>query len=145
VTQPKVGPGELRGIRAIGRVLGQVLSRITVTGEVPATGPVLLALNHTALVDDPMVHGLLPRPVAYLAVRSGAPVMPVACHGTGARRGWAFLRRHSPAVMVALGPPLRLPTQPASRRTVAAAADEIHRALVAHVAVTRPRPEREQP
>ena len=34
--------------------------------------------------------------------------------------------------MVALGDPLQLPAGPAARRTVAAAADEIHRALAAH-------------
>jgi 1-acyl-sn-glycerol-3-phosphate acyltransferase len=83
--------------------------------------------------------------IAYLAVRSGAPVVPVACHGTGSRRGRAVLQPRRPPITVAFGPALHLPTGAASRRTVAAAADEIHRALAAHVAATRPGPEREQP
>jgi 1-acyl-sn-glycerol-3-phosphate acyltransferase len=211
-----VGAGELRGTRAVGRVLDRVLARITVVGGVPEGGPVLLAVNHSALVDGPMLYGLLPRPVAflvkaevfrgplgallrhtgqipvrrrtvetaplraaldvlrgggivgvfpegtrgagdvqqvrhgiaYLAVRSGAPVVPVACHGTLARKGRAFFRPHRPPILVAFGDPLRLPAGPAARRTVAAAADEIHRALAAHVAATRPAPtesERDQP
>jgi 1-acyl-sn-glycerol-3-phosphate acyltransferase len=198
--------------RAVGRVLNRMLARVTVTGTVPA-GAVLLAVNHTALVDGPLIYGVLPRPVAflvkaevfrgplgtllrrtgqipvrrgtvesaplraalgvlaaggivgvfpegtrgegevtqvrhgiaYLAVRSGAPVVPVACHGTRARRGWALLRPHRPPVLVAFGPPVQVPRGAASRRTVAAAAAEIHRALAAHVAATRPEPERNQP
>lgn len=202
------GADELRVTRRIGRVL----ARVTVTGEVP-DGPVLLAVNHTALVDGPLLHGLVPRPVAflvkaevfrgplglllrhtgqipvrrgtvesaplraalnilkaggivgvfpegtrgegdvtqvrhgiaYLAVRSGAPVVPVAVYGTRRRRGRAILVPHRPPVLVAFGPPLRLSAGPASRRTVAAAATEIHRTLAAHVAATRPEPERDQP
>jgi 1-acyl-sn-glycerol-3-phosphate acyltransferase len=57
--------GELRITRGIGRVLGRVLARVTVTGSVP-DGPVLLAVNHTALVDGPLLYGLVPRPVAFL-------------------------------------------------------------------------------
>jgi 1-acyl-sn-glycerol-3-phosphate acyltransferase len=210
---PRVGAGELRVTRAIGRGLDRGLARITITGELPATGPLLLAVNHTALVDGPMLYGLLPRPVAflvkaevfrgplgtllrhtgqipvrrgtvqtaplkraldvlraggivgvfpegtrgagdvqqvrhgiaYLAVRSGAPVVPVACHGTVARRGRAFFRPGRPAITVAFGMPLRLPAGAAPRRTVAAAAAEIQHALATHVAATRPRPERDPP
>jgi 1-acyl-sn-glycerol-3-phosphate acyltransferase len=208
----KVGAGDLRVTRAIGRGLNRALARVTVTGPPPGDGPALLAVNHTALVDGPLLYGLLPRPVAflvkaevfrgplatllrhtqqipvhrgaaergpllaalgflragglvgvfpegtrgdgdvsqvqhgiaYLAVRSGAPVVPVAVHGTAARRGWEFWRPRRPPVRVAYGEPLRLPAGPASRRTVAAAAAEIHRALAAHVAATRPHPEEEQ-
>jgi 1-acyl-sn-glycerol-3-phosphate acyltransferase len=204
--------GQLRITRWIGRELGTALARLTVTGAVPA-GAVLLAVNHTALVDGPLLYGLLPRPVAflvkaeafrgplgallthtgqipvrrgtveraplltalerlraggivgvfpegtrgdgavarvrhgvaYLAVRSGAPVVPVAVHGTRERRGTKILVPRRPPVLVAFGPPLHLPTGPASRRTVAAAASEIHRTLAAHVAATRPEPERDQP
>jgi 1-acyl-sn-glycerol-3-phosphate acyltransferase len=50
-------------------------------------------------------------------------------------------RPHRPPITVAIGPRLQLPTEAASRRTVAAAADEIHRALAAHTAARRPRPE----
>ena len=103
--------------------------------------------------------------IVYLAVRSGAPVVPVACHGTmvrppalavprrrcrgprlAPREGRAFFRPHHPPVLVALGDPLQLPAGPTARRTVAAA--EIHRALAAHVAAARPaptEPERYQP
>jgi 1-acyl-sn-glycerol-3-phosphate acyltransferase len=87
--------------------------------------------------------------IAYLAVRSGAPVVPVAVHGTRERRGRRILVPQRPPVSVAFGPPLHLSAGPASRRTVAAAAGEIHRTLAAHVAATRPQserePERDQP
>jgi 1-acyl-sn-glycerol-3-phosphate acyltransferase len=83
--------------------------------------------------------------IAYLAVRSGAPVVPVAWHGAVARKGRAFWSPRRPPIRVALGVPLRLPCGPASRRTVAAAAAEIHRTLAAHLAATRPEPERDQP
>ena len=216
MSDPKVGVRDLRITRGIGRVLALALARVTVTGSVP-DGPVLLAVNHTALVDGPLLYGQLPRPVAflvkaevfrgplgallrhtgqipvrrgvaetaplraaldalraggivgvfpegtrgdgdvaqvrhgiaYLAVRSGAPVVPVAVHGTRQRRGRAILVPHRPPVSVAFGPPLRLSQGAAARRTVAAAASEIHRTLAAHVAATRPHPgrepEREQP
>jgi len=58
------------------------------------------------------------------------------------------LRPHRSPILVAFGDPRRLLDGPATRRTVAAAADEIHRALAAHVAATRPapaEPERDQP
>jgi 1-acyl-sn-glycerol-3-phosphate acyltransferase len=63
----------------------------------------------------------------------------------GPRRGRSFLRFRRPPTVVAFGPPLHLPSGAASRRTVAAAADEIHRTLAAPVAATRPEPERDQP
>jgi hypothetical protein len=53
-----------------------------------------------------------------------------------------------PPALIAIGDPLQLPAGPAPRRTVAAAADEVPRALAAHVAATRPaptEPERDQP
>lgn len=207
----RVGRGDLWITRGIGAVLARGLARTVVAGAVPE-GAVLLAVNHTALVDGPLLYGVLPRPVAflvkaevfrgplgtllrhtgqipvrrdkaerapltaalevlaaggivgvfpegtrgegdveqvrhgiaYLAVRSGAPVVPVAVHGTRARRGWAFWRPHRPPVLVAFGPPVALPAGRASRRTVAAAATEIHRALAAHVAATRPHPEEQK-
>ena len=58
------------------------------------------------------------------------------------------LRPHRSPILVAFGDPRRLLDGPATRRTVAAAADEIHRALAAHVAAARPapaEPERDQP
>jgi hypothetical protein len=55
---------------------------------------------------------------------------------------------HRSPILVGVGDPLRLSAGPATRRTVAAAADEIHRALAAHVAARRPapaEPERDPP
>jgi 1-acyl-sn-glycerol-3-phosphate acyltransferase len=212
-TGERVGREDLRVSRAVGRGLNRALARVTVSGEIPP-GPVLLAVNHTALADGPLLYGVLPRPlaflvkaevfrgplgallrhtgqipvrrgavetaaltralgvlaaggivgafpegtrgsggevqqvghgIAYLAVRSGVPVVPVACHGTLARKGRAFFRPHRPPILVAFGAPLHLPSGAAARRTVAAAAAEIHRTLAAHVAATRPDPERDQP
>jgi 1-acyl-sn-glycerol-3-phosphate acyltransferase len=143
--------------------------------RVPATGPVILACNHTGIVDGPMLIGLSPRPVhtlvkqemfrgfvgaalvrlgqialhrdggdrsaiaaaldvlragrvlaifpegtrgagdvasvqrgvAYLALRSGAPVVPVAVRGTAARKGGSMPRFRAP-VDVLFGEPLTL-------------------------------------
>jgi hypothetical protein len=89
----------------------------------------------TRAVTQQVRHG-----IAYLAVRS---VTPVACH-TLARTAV----RSPPAPAADPGRVRRaaaLPSGPAARRTVAAAAVEIHRALAAHVAATRPDREREQP
>ena len=201
---PRSASADLRGTRVIGRGLTRALARLTVAGDVPA-GPLLLAANHTALIDGPLLYALLPRPaafltkaesfrgpvgtllrhtqqipvrrgvaerepllaalgfldaggivgvfpegtrgagdvssvrhgIAYLAVRSGAPVVPVAVHGTAALRRPTLGR---PPVLVAFGPPVRLSGGAASRRTVAAAAAEIHRTLAAHVAATRSHP-----
>lgn len=130
---------DLRGTRATGRGLNRALARVTVVGELPA-GPVLPAVFPEGIRGDGGVahlrHG-----VAYLAVRSGAPVVPVALHGTAALRRPSVGR---PPVLVAYGPALRLSAGAASRRTVAAAAAEIHRTLAAHVSATRPHPEEEQ-
>jgi 1-acyl-sn-glycerol-3-phosphate acyltransferase len=74
--------------------------------------------------------------VAYLAVRSGCPVLPVAC--LGSRRalpsgGRPQLRTR---VTVAFGPPVTVAPTGAlrARRTVAAASQEIRQALLAHLA-----------
>ena len=194
--------------RRIAKLLGHGLARIEVTGleRIPRTGGVLLAANHRAYVDGPLLYGVLPRPtvffvkdevfrgvvgrvlrrigqipvrrgtveraplvaalgtlaaggivgvfpegsrgtgdiddvrrgIAYLAVRSGCPVLPVACHGTPAIGRRTVLRRR-PRVTVTIGPPIPLaPTDRASRRTVAAAAEGVRLALAAHVAATRP-------
>ena len=63
--------------------------------------------------------------------------LAVAVHGTAALRRRSFRRL---TMLVAFGPPLRLSGGAPSRRTVAAAAGEIHRTLAAHVAATRPHP-----
>ena len=76
-------------------------------------------------------HGL-----AYLALRSGAPVVPIAVLGSAAAwpKGRALPRLRTP-VRVAFGAPVRVdvPGDPRSRRTVAAAAEQLRVALVAHL------------
>jgi 1-acyl-sn-glycerol-3-phosphate acyltransferase len=62
------GPvGAARG-RRIGKVLFSSLYRCRVldADKVPATGPVLLASNHTNILDGPLVVGMSPRPVHFL-------------------------------------------------------------------------------
>lgn len=66
--------------------------------------------------------------VAYLAVRSGAPVMPVACFGTSAIWTGPSLRR--PPVRVVFGRPTKISSDGrTSRRNVADAAEQIRAAL----------------
>lgn len=48
--------------------------------RVPATGPVLLASNHTGLIDGPLVYGLAPRPAHFV-------VKQELFHGVG---GWVL-------------------------------------------------------
>lgn len=54
--------------RWVGRFLARVIWNTRVVGAdlVPATGPVLLAANHTGLVDGPLVLGVAPRPLHVL-------------------------------------------------------------------------------
>ena len=54
--------------RWVGRLLARVIWNTQVVGaeRVPATGPVLLAANHTGLVDGPVVLGVAPRPLHVL-------------------------------------------------------------------------------
>lgn len=74
--------------------------------------------------------------LAYLALRSGAPVVPVAVLGTCAAlpRGHVLPRLRAP-VRVAFGPPVVIDVagDPRSRRTVGAAAEQLRIALVAHL------------
>lgn len=53
-----------RWSRWIGRFLARVVWNTTVTGasKVPTTGPVLMAANHTGILDGPLLHGVAPRP-----------------------------------------------------------------------------------
>jgi 1-acyl-sn-glycerol-3-phosphate acyltransferase len=59
--------GAARG-RRVGHVLFSSLYRAGVVDadKVPATGPVLLASNHTGILDGPLVFGLSPRPAHFL-------------------------------------------------------------------------------
>lgn len=60
-----VGP---RWARWLGHVLafGVWDTRVTGAANVPATGPVLLAANHTGVIDGPIVVGVSPRPTHLL-------------------------------------------------------------------------------
>jgi 1-acyl-sn-glycerol-3-phosphate acyltransferase len=74
--------------------------------------------------------------LAYLALRSGAPVVPIAVSGTGdALPRGAVLPRWRTPVRVAFGPPVTVqPTgDPRARRTVRDAAEQLRLALVDHL------------
>lgn len=74
--------------------------------------------------------------LAYLALRSGAPVVPLALTGTqqALPRGSARPRLRTP-VTLSFGPPVHLPVtgDPRARSTVRAAAEQLRLALVAHL------------
>lgn len=74
--------------------------------------------------------------LAYLALRSGAPVVPVAVHGTAAAlpKGKTIPRLRAP-VRVVFGAPVRLEPSgdPRARSTVRSAAETLRLALVAHL------------
>jgi 1-acyl-sn-glycerol-3-phosphate acyltransferase len=195
--QKASGTPWMRAARGIGQGLILALTRMEVVGleNLPMTGSVLLAANHTHNIDGPLLFGLVPRPtaffvkaeafvgpikpfllhigqipirrgtveraplmsaldtlaaggavgvfpegsrgtgnvtkvehgIAYLAVRSGAPVVPIACSGTN-----AVLRRRSPRrprVRVMIGTPVQVQAGAASRQAVADAAEQIRAAL----------------
>ena len=199
-------PYVVAGCRVLGRGVAHALFRLRVTGaeQVPASGPVLLAGNHSGFVDGPLVFLVSPRPaallakseifaglgarvfgwlglipvhrgladrdalraglavlsgggalgvfpegtrgsgqldqvndgLAYLALRSGAQVVPIAVVGTAAAwpRGARVPRLRAP-VRVVFGAPVRVEVagDPRSRRTVAAAAEQLRVALVTHL------------
>lgn len=54
--------------RAIARMLARAATRLSVEGleHVPVTGGVLLAINHSAFVDGPIVYGVVRRPTVFL-------------------------------------------------------------------------------
>lgn len=66
------GPRGPARSRWIGRFMARVLWNTEVLGteHVPATGPVLLAANHTGLMDGPVVMGVAPRPVHMMVKQS---------------------------------------------------------------------------
>lgn len=80
--------------------------------------------------------------VAYLAVKSGCPVVPVACFGSAAAlpKG-SRLPRLRAQLVVSYGSPVTvtLSGSPQSRHTVAAAAADIRHAMRAHLAETAAR------
>jgi len=62
-------PWLIAGCRAFGAGLSRCVFRMQVQGlhHVPRAGPVLLAGNHTGLLDGPLVFLLAPRPAVFLA------------------------------------------------------------------------------
>ncbi|WP_338018237.1 lysophospholipid acyltransferase family protein [Streptomyces taklimakanensis] len=75
---------------AVGRRIGLALMhglwrpRVLGAWRIPATGPVILAVNHTHAVDGPLLMGTAPRPVHFL-IKKEAFVGPLApfLHGIG--------------------------------------------------------------
>lgn len=207
--------------RALSIVLFRTGLHVRVHGRsrVPAAGPVILASNHTGLVDGPMLIGVSPRPVhvlikaeafrgvvgaalvrlgqialrraggdraaitsalevlragrvlaifpegtrgagdvstvqrgvAHLALRSGAPVVPVAVLGTAARPGGSMPRARA-AVDVLFGEPLTLTAtgaaapageagtpRAATRSATDAALETIKAAMAANIATATAR------
>lgn len=61
-------PGVVRGVRVVGTALARGLFRLQVKGihHVPLDGPVLLAGNHSGILDGPLVFFLTPRPAVLL-------------------------------------------------------------------------------
>lgn len=193
--------------RHVGRFLARVYwnTRIIGSEKVPRTGPVIVASNHTGIIDGPLLHGCLPRGshfivkqeffdskigflmrwagqipvdrsngraalqvgeaflnegrvvgifpegsrgsgavnqaragVAWLAARTGAPVVPVACLGTrprGTRRG--YVPRPRSRLTVVFGDPIVPPISDESlsnRDKLRIAMDVIRTGLAEHVA-----------
>ena len=204
ITPPARGP--VRASRT-GTIVVSPWWRVTShqAGNVPATGPVILAGNHANFIDGPLIVNNAPRPthfmvkqemfdgplgpmlrwfgqipvdragtdrnavlrslavlagggvlgvfpegtrsadefstvnngVAYFALRSGAPVVPVAClgtSGTGAKTGG--LPRLGTRVDLVYGVPLEL-GRGVGRKAVAAASERLREALVEHLAAAR--------
>jgi 1-acyl-sn-glycerol-3-phosphate acyltransferase len=78
--------------------------------------------------------------VGYLALRSGASVVPVACHGTDAMEHRRTFGR--PAARMVFGPPIPVERaadhQPLNRRAVARTTEQIRAALAALVSASAP-------
>lgn len=70
----------LSGLRAITRRVMRVAFHARVFGleHVPLSGPVLLAGNHTGLLDGPFVYAVLPRPAAFLVKSELYAIRPLA-------------------------------------------------------------------
>lgn len=96
-SQQTAGPAPERGAdvgRRIGVGLMYGLWRPRVLGawKVPATGPLIFAVNHSHNVDGPMVMGVAPRPVHFL-IKKEAFVGPLGSFLTGI--GQVPVDRHS--------------------------------------------------
>ncbi|MFJ3335978.1 lysophospholipid acyltransferase family protein [Streptomyces sp. NPDC086766] len=87
----------------VGLMYGLWRPRVLGSWRVPATGPVILAVNHSHNVDGPMVMGVAPRPVHFL-IKKEAFVGPLDPFLTGI--GQVKVDRHSAdrtAITTALG------------------------------------------
>jgi 1-acyl-sn-glycerol-3-phosphate acyltransferase len=136
---------------AFTRLWGPMLSG---TGQIPVvrTRPDVAAVRLSLrLLDGGGVIGIFPegtrgdglvktaRPgVGYLALRTGAQVVPVACHGTDSLMHRTSVRR--PGVLITFGPPLGLGRVPygqrVSRGDVLTATEKVRSALADLVAET---------
>jgi 1-acyl-sn-glycerol-3-phosphate acyltransferase len=80
------GSGALACRQGLGRLAGRALGRVTVRGlqHVPATGPLVIVMNHCSLVDGPLLFGHVRRPVSFL-VKSEAftPVLAPVLRSCG--------------------------------------------------------------
>jgi 1-acyl-sn-glycerol-3-phosphate acyltransferase len=54
--------------QSVGRAVGRCLGRVEVHGaeQIPASGPVVLAANHRAFLDGPLLFGIVARPANFL-------------------------------------------------------------------------------
>lgn len=206
---PAIGPVGRGGARLaswVGRGLFGLGYRVDTPGRrlVPRTGPVILAVNHTAFLDGPLVVGVTRRPVhvfskaelfhgalgvalrgigqipvhrdtadlaalsagldvlarggvlavfpegsrgkgdfsdmrdglAWVAMRSGAPIVPVVCMGTGAGGSTiGGIARPGARLTAAYGAPFQVPVppdRPRSRTALDAASALVRERLVAH-------------
>jgi 1-acyl-sn-glycerol-3-phosphate acyltransferase len=80
------GSALLRRRQLVARGLAHVLGRIDVSGVelIPTSGPVVLAVNHRAFLDGPLLFALVPRPVSFLVkIEAFTPRMNPLLHGTG--------------------------------------------------------------
>jgi 1-acyl-sn-glycerol-3-phosphate acyltransferase len=81
-----VGSATLRRRQLVARGLARALGRIEVSGldRLPADGPVVLAINHRAFLDGPLLFALVPRPVSFLVkIEAFTPRMTPLLRGTG--------------------------------------------------------------
>jgi 1-acyl-sn-glycerol-3-phosphate acyltransferase len=80
------GSAPLRRRQFAARVLARGLGRIDVNGldRVPATGPLVLAVNHRDFLDGPLLFGFMHRPVCFLVkIEAFTPRATPFLRGTG--------------------------------------------------------------
>jgi 1-acyl-sn-glycerol-3-phosphate acyltransferase len=80
------GSDPLRRRQAVGRTLARLLGRVDVCGldEFPLDGPVVLAVNHRAFLDGPLLFGIVERPISFLVkVEAFTPRMTPVLQGAG--------------------------------------------------------------